>query len=306
MKSKKSFVIITLLFTSTLTIFSSLFISNSVASNPLDWGFPPAPPNNESYWDFDNNTIITWHVDTNSSPSADYTYNISSMNYLVNGSGENINGYCVILNKMFFNTTTEQLQEYNDPEAHPVFNASCTNYTWSGVGIIRPHRFGIPGYGTLVNPFLTKNSTHDLDIYWSAKALTYAYAWFLNDTFTLPEYKVDLPTRSIDYWNATHGTYINSTYYDNGTLKEAKMKVTLDGGTSLIEINITHTNWVNPVDKVEWAVAPGETIDYIENGNPLKLKIINFTITLATSLKTMGSEYVQIVWANVSAWNGTH
>ncbi len=295
MKNKKIPIILII---SVLLPAITLLSSDStriVSATPMDWNYPEP---NGRFWDFDNNTIIGWHVKSNTGDT-DLIYNISSMKYsnnTITGAETNFT-YTVVLKQAYFNVTTMSVQEYTDLSAHPIVNASIINYTWNyGLGfpgIILPYDVsGGQSNAIIAIPFIPKNSTNEIDIYWVAQRAHWLYNMWMGPGASGS--KLVVTNKSISISNSTIGSYANMTYYSDGTLESADLYIYFTG----VWHNISYTRIFdfNPINDTNWLVSGGETLYYGYNKDEVKLDILNITV------RDYGIVIVEEIWANASFW----
>ena len=298
-----SIFLITLLLSSTFIFISSLTIMNATAT--IDFIPKPDYPNENVYWNFDNDTLIGWRADTwdgsNYAGGYEYYFNISSTNYIYNYSGLGINWYSVQLTLLEFNTSTNLLEPLfagGSPTA--TYNYSLTNFT-TGDDFIA---FG-PG-PLYFAPFIPTNDTDGLLLQWCAERLKNDFIMMLggdtNPNLSYPG------TNTIRFENSTgSGEYLESVYFDNGTCKSTEIFSYMGGSApNGITINYTRIYDFNPLDDLEWSVDVGDDIYYGYKQDPysveFQLKIVDI---INTTLDWMGylPMPLQDIRANWSIWD---
>ncbi len=263
--TKKSKIIVFILLFSML--LSSLISSNimNVAADAgggppyMEWGNPPASPNDKVYWDFNNDTYVGWQM-TSDYGSETLMYNITSMGYFTaNPPDIDFNFYSVVLQEIYYDMIAKEIKAFNTP-----FNASIVNFTDPQAGVIYP---GVMNeyLDMVANPFIPKNDSDgkSLTIDWSANALRFFYGIMLSNwTYFSCDFKVSGNT--IELYNSTKGTYANLTYDDNGILTKAYLNVYWGDPTQRatpVSINYTRIydfqkDWdLTLGDKVGWHVS---------------------------------------------------
>ncbi|MHA1491222.1 MAG: hypothetical protein ACTSRI_16430 [Promethearchaeota archaeon] len=331
MKNKSVILILFMLFSITAISLMSLSTITVVADEGggppfMDWERPPPPTvvgRNESYWDFNNDTVIGWRItmeQDGSRMSMNMIFNISSMKYLINASGDEEHGYKdfygVMLNQMYFNTSTNSLKEYTNHTIHPIINASLINYTNT-----EPSEMMVPfnleavgGAGPLLNAFIPKNNSRVLDLHWCANATRWLYGYFLtngtekeNPPTWGVSMSVDTSSNSTHYWSNTWDTYAHMFYYPNGTLRTGEMKAYIGDPSELqtpMTINMTRIFDFNPLDDLEWSVDVGDVFYMGMQGNESKIEIVEFhNFTTDENYNFMNPIALQEVIANVSQWD---
>lgn len=331
MKNKSVILILFMLFSITALSLMSLSTITVVADEGggppfMDWDRPPTVIDKAgNYWDFDNDTVIGWRVtmeQESSSMSMNIIYNISSMKYLINASGDPDQGYYdsygVMLNPMYFNTSTNSLKEYTNHTIYPIVNASLINYTNTEPSEkMYPFNFETAGGGgPLLNAFIPKNNSNDLDLHWCANASRWVYGYVLTNGTEIdraPNWGVSMSvnttSNSTYYWNDTLGTYARMIYYPNGTLRTGEMKAYIGGPDQLqtpMTVNMTRIFDFNPLDDLEWSVDVGDVFYIGGTIGETKIEIVKFqNFTTDDDYPYMMPIALQEVIANVSSWNKT-
>lgn len=298
MEKKKKFMLVF----SLLMILSiaSIGIKNGTSATPF---IPtPDPPNENIYWDFDPGTIIGWEIKvyngTTLLTSGTTLYNISALTFFTNYSGLGINYYGVQLKPVYFNTTTNSIEEYpTGPYMYPILNCSMANFTLGLFSGIPPLMMGY----LIVNPFIPKNGTDGLMTEWSAYGMADEYSMFLggdlNPDISFPN------TNTILFENSTgSGEYVKLVYYDNGTLEAAELFSYFNGtfpqGISYI---YTRTADFNPIDEIKWNIDIDDVFYMGFNQDEYKYEIIDFVNHTGYGLTGPGP--FQSVIANVYIWD---
>ncbi len=233
-------------------------ITNATGATPFTP--TPDPPNENVYWNFDNDTLIGWRMDTWDGSiyagSYEYYFNISSTPYIIDYESTGINWYSVQLTLLYFNTSTNSLEPlFVGGGSTATYNYSLTNFT---VG----DDF-IPGTGPLYfAPFIPTNGSDGLLLQWCAERLTSDYPFMLggdtNPNLSYPG------TNTIRFENSTgSGEYLESVYFDNGTCKSTEIFSYMEGSApNGVTINYTRIYDFNPLDDLEWSVDVGDDIYY--------------------------------------------
>ena len=164
---KKSVLVLSLLLVLSITSIGMKNVTSATPFTPT-----PDPPNENVYWDFDVGTFIGWNLGFyyNNTLLMNYEliYNISALTYFVNYSGLGINYYGVQLKQVFFNTTTNSLEEYpTSPYSYPILNCSMANFTLGSFNGIPPLTYTY----LLANPFIPINGTDGLMTEWCSYGL---------------------------------------------------------------------------------------------------------------------------------------
>ncbi len=250
-----------------------------------------------NYWDFNNDTAIGWKMEGFPGGGLDLVYNISKIGNLGPVMYQMMPNDCygVFLKQMYWNSTLNQLMEYTNLTANPPSNASAICYEQ---GYMFPRDLS-QQLGMYANPFIPKNSSNVLDLHWCANALSFVYDGYLGG---LEEIIVYEGAKTLWFANNTKGTYLNLTYYDNGTLEKAETFMCL-GSTDPTSINFTRITDFNPYDDIgEWSVDIGDILYFglMENETKVEIVEIRNTTILWMGMITMS---VQQVLANISTWD---
>ena len=260
----------------------------------------PAFLEDGKYWDFSNDTIISWKV---KSPFGvmDEIYNITSFENITMFSES---CYAVQMERLYWNLTASELRpviEFNN--TFPMKNVSMISYNEN---MMFPFDVsGENGLATILNPFIPKNSSNVLDIHWSANALELFYSSFMtNDAYNTSD--IIVTPNSIIFSNNSLGVYTKLVYYNNGTLETGEMKF-IDHENSDILVQINYTRFFrdyNPLNTIEWAVEEGDILYTGISLFDVSFEIIN--ITEYTKIEDYFFIFsYQLVWSNVSAYNTT-
>ena len=302
MKNKKNMFITILCFSMISTSLASINLMNVNASTSFDP--PPDQPNNNVYWDFDNDTIIGWRVvaSSGSQPmgTMDYFFNISSMTYFEDFEGRNIDYYGIQIDYMYFNTSTNSLDVYSSMGVPMTFNHSLVNFTYNeGNGDF----YGTPMMGgpLAVNPFIPINGTEGLMLQWCTERLIDDYSMLLGGDMS-PDITIDLGSNTMRLENSTSGEYVQATYYDNGTLKTGEFFSYSYIGMPYpegIKMNYTRITDFNPLDELEWSVGIGDVFYEGMLKDEYKIEIIDFINITSRGMPVA----VQEVRANISVWD---
>jgi hypothetical protein len=297
MKNKKSLFILILFFSVIYISLASFNFTNVNASTPFD---PlPDPPNDNVYWDFDEGNIVGWNLvmynGSNYMMEMDLIYNISTITYFENFSGDDIDYYGVQLASMFFNATTSSLER---DTSISFSNHSFVNFTSGSEDFIA----FIPDQNPMlfINPFIPINGSEGLMLQWCAERLIDDYSMFLGGDMSPDITYPDSNTMRLE--NLTSGEYAQTIYYDNGTLKTGEFFCYL-GGEMFPEgltYNYTRIFDFNPLDDLEWSVEIGDVFYIGMMGGEFKYEIVDFVNTTALY---MGILAFQEVRANVSYWD---
>ncbi len=303
-KNKSIFLII-LLVSSIFLSITSLTIINATATS--DFYPKPDQPNENVYWNFDNDTIVGWRVEmyneTQTLGLYEAIFNISATKFYRNYSGMEINYYGIELTFLYFNTTTNSLETYLDlANGKPIIgNYSMVNFTNGG------DFMGIDFFGgstmLFINPFIPTNGSDGLLLDWCAQRLVDDYAFFLgNDPNpTITTYPSVNMTR---HENSTSGEYVEAIYYANGTLKSGEL-FTYAGGMNPegITINFTRIYDFNPLDDLEWAVDVGDILYSGILMDEYQIEIVDF---LNGTAEIMGPPMsYELVIGDIYKWNYT-
>ncbi len=328
MKKKSMTLILLMLFSITIISLMSMNVINVVADEGggppfMDWERPPPSDKSGNYWDFDNGTIVGWiekEYEENKIGERLKIFNISSMKYLINASGDEEHGYQdyygVMLKQMYWNTTDDELKEHDNLNDFPIINASLINYTTSNPSEkMLPYDINddsIGGQGIFLLPFIPKNSSDVLDIHWCADASRWFYGYFLTNGTCSSQIgswgaKMAVTSNSIYYWNNTWGTYARMVYDEHGILTNGEMRAYFGPPDDLKtpkNIDYTRIYDYNPLNELEWpVVAVGDEIFLKNYTEDKKLTITKFEYKNIDSMDGMLA--VQVVKANYSRWTGT-
>ena len=277
----------------------NLNIRNTVASTPFNP--PPDPPNDNIYWDFDVGTVVGWEMSYYNGTELLFgpfrvISNISDITYFNNYKGTGIDYYGIQLKNLFFNTTTNSLEEM----PYSIVNCSLVNFTYEGVGDF----LGFDGISPFPPYFIPINGTNGLMIQWCAERMKDEYGWFLGGDIAPITSFPDLNT--ILFENSTgSGEYVKLVYYNNGTLKTGEIYTTSQGMVPYsITLNFTRIFDFNPLDDIEWAVDIGDI--FYTGGKSLfkmeyKIEIIDFINSTKSSY--FGLNGLQEVRADIFIWN---
>jgi len=293
---------------------------------------PPPPYDDGRYWNFTTGDILGWRVTSNFF-SQDVIYNISNLKYFE--AKENITGndaayYGVQLTRAFYNISTMQVEEFTNRTVFPLLNASLINYTlgkYNGLSIFNmqpiPFMKNDIGLESFINLFVPKNTSNDLlDIYWVADALHWFYSFLLSGLTQFIDDPADLcdmtvTANSIEYSNPSTDSYCYMYYYDNGTLQNGQLKITVEfgpGPPTTLSINWTRLFDFNPLDDLKWSEDFDEVgeILYIGMDTNETMLIFNHTVDMMEFEIEWDDDdeewdfellYYQQIWANVSYWD---
>ncbi len=271
---------------------------------------PFTTQHNGTYWDFTNDTIVAWNIETPFG-NLDYTYNISSMRYF--SIAENATGtsmehltpwevYGVELEPVYWDSS---INDFKVDPTSPVINASLINYTNSNPNEkMLPFKMeGFDDLGPMLNLFIPKNFSDALDIFWCANALHWLYSLFLTGKVpTVPADYADMTitSTSIHYYYAPYGTYCDLYYSPNGILETGELYTYLEG--QLGTLNFTRSHDLNPLNDTEWNVDVGDVLYMGLSYHELKFNISKFE-NITVDLGGLGRIPLKVVWANMSMWN---
>jgi len=298
----KNIFLITLLLSSTFLSFTSLTIINATATSD----FIPKPdlPNENVYWNFDNDTIVGWRVEMYNGTRLlqlwEAIFYISATKFYRNYSGMEINYYGIELTFLYFNTTTNSLETYLVNGKPLIGNYSMVNFTNGG------DFMGIDFFASsllYINPFIPTNGSDGLLLDWCAQRLADDYMFFLgNDPnpiiTTYPSVNM---TR---HENSTSGEYVEAIYYANGTLKSGELFSYFGGDCPEgLTINYTRIYDFNPLDDLEWAVDVG---DILYSGILMDEYQIEIVVFINGTAGIMGPPMsFQLVIGDIYKWNYT-
>lgn len=310
----KNFLLIALIIFPTSLILSGFLVQN-VAAGP-DIPVRPDPTNNW-HWGVDvgdNYTHLQEYmveeedgtvkegkaiVTTNITNIANTTEDFQEFSYL---QGEYI----------YYNVSQDKIVPLQD-SAHNI-----TKFGWNST-LSEEYR-GLLSFGEnkLIPEILPLNSTtFDASNMFDIINLTYnRYAEFgVLPYFNTGSYEQE--NNKIWLRNETHGYYLNLTYFDNGSLSQAKYFIHLDTGDVMnITATITHLPSWNMTRNTDWSVEVEDKIYYgnHENeGNSQKLDEVEVKITKMNKTNVIahalgGNQIPQVfeaVFANYSIWNWT-
>ena len=299
----KNLILITILSSALILTSLSLNLNNVTAETYLEP--TPAPPNQNIYWDFNNDTKIAWDIYFSSMGyeySSTQYYNISSMKFLYNESWD---GYfhTVQLSPIYYDTN---VMDWKTNFSIGAYNCSWLNFTdvwYPYYGELIPSDMREDDLGLFFNPFIPINGTEGIMLDWALKRLYYDYHYYVsfshtNSTSFATDHNV------IEYSNAGTGEYVRMVYYDNGTLKTGELKSYILGTYTIPQIiNFTRTFDFDPFDDIEISVEIGDKLYYGDMLNETLLEIDEFTQN--TTYMGSGDIYYVQVWANRSVWNYT-
>ena len=272
-----------------------------------DFNPPPAIPNENFLWDFENGTEIGFiyerYNENDYYKSAGY-YNITSMPLIFsNATEQNETAYCVQLEELYYNSTLNKILPVLNT---PFLNVSLTNFTasfGSMNGYVFPMSFPedeesdpFLGWYFMLNPFIPNNGT-ELAFNWSAERLALLYSYMMSgaDIITIKD-------RNLYLKNLTSGAYINLTYGEDGILTYGEMYSFDDEDAEWYTITLRSTFDINPIDDVEWAVDVGDYMYYGLNRNELRFNITQIVNKTYVDEDHGVTLVFQEVWANVSRW----
>jgi len=296
MKYKKNVIIIALLISSTLLSIASLTLTNSMGTS--DFLPQPDPPNENIYWNFDNNTIIGYRVEiyngTRLLQKMDYIFNISATKFYKNYSGMNCDYYGIELTSLFFNTSTNSLETQLDELGNPIIgNYSMVNFTNEDFK-------GVDFYSSpliYINQFIPTNGSNGLLIDWCANRLIDDYAMF-----GLNVQNITTSSNTMRHENSITGEYVEAIYYNNGTLKTGEMHTNYGGFSSeFLTFNYTRIYDFNPLDDLEWTIDIGDIIYYGMLMDEYQIEIISFPNYTMEEIPLS----FQFVVGNIYKWNYT-
>ncbi|MFX1379163.1 MAG: hypothetical protein ACFFA4_08700, partial [Promethearchaeota archaeon] len=276
-------------------------IRSSVASTPFNP--PPDPPNENIYWDFDPGTIVGWEISIYNgtelySGPIRYIFNISDITYFNNYKGNGVNYYGIQLTSLFFNTTTNSLDQM--PYPSPIINCSLVNFTYGGVGKF----LGFDGMSLFTPLFIPINGTNGLMIQWCAERIKddfmTLYIVGTNPIISFPD------VNTVMFENSTgSGEYMKMIYYNNGTLKTGEIHSTFRGGSPYAAtFKINRIFDFNPLDDLEWGIDIGDVFYFGSKSlfkMEYKIEVIDFINSSRSSL--VGFNGFQEVRADVFHWD---
>ncbi len=304
MKKKNKTILIILALLTTTILFLSLNITNAAGRTY----FTPTPiiPNDSVYWDFNVSDTLGWKLEAYNGSDLmlawDIIYNVSAFPYFKNYSGGLNHYYGVQVRGMIFNTSTNSLEEIPLSYLFPYFNYSLVNFTYSDFVGAEP---GFSPYSLPVNPFIPINGT-TLMMQWCAQGLLDDYSAFINDPSPIVTYP---DSNTIRFENSIgSGEYVETSYYNNGTLKSAVVNTTQSGYyPEGFVYNITRIFDFNPIDELEWELDIGDVFYTGNTGyngtimGEIKYEIVDI---INSTADFMGLPIiVQEIRANESLWD---
>ncbi len=304
-KNKSIFLII-LLVSSIFLSITSLTIINTTATS--DFIPTPVQPNENVYWNFDNDTIIGWRMEVYNGTRLlglyDLIFNISATKFYRNYSGMEINYYGIELTTKYFNESTNSLETYIYNGEPLIGNYSMVNFTYGGDGDFIGIDYSAPGF-LFINPFIPTNGSDGLLLDWCANRLADDYMFFLGNDPN-PIINTYPSINMTRHENSTSGEYVEAIYYANGTLKTGEL-FTYAAGEMYpegLKYNYTRIYDFNPLDELEWAVDVGDILYSGIMMDEYQIEIVDFINFTAEIMGPLPMSF-QCIIGDIYKWNYT-
>ena len=241
-----------------------------------------------------------------------WIYNISSItNVTMEWLG--IHEFSVVnATRCYYDPDTMDLFAWDVPEEYAIFSFNESD--------AMHHRYRA-GFSGIPQILPINNSNIELDILTPIinQTMYHPLSGMIFNQYDYYEY--NLGANSLRFENTTDGYFAYGEYYgNNGTLKYAEVSMLANMGETMI-INATFQRVFDYdiTDEVEWGVNVGDTVFYdyyhgtsgFEEADDVKLTISNITdISVLLPYNSFDLEesipmVFQVVFANVSLWNGT-
>jgi hypothetical protein len=316
-KNRKILLIFSLIFP---TIFALNLLLPSVQGGPY---VPEDHANNGWHWEIDVGDEIYFEGEfilTNVSTGEVYMmfrdisiYNITSIENVTISDFYGVNEVSQVnATQCYYNITTEELETYDNSQEFALFG-----YNSSGIinHIYRAGRNGIP----FVLPL---NGSNNIQVDILEVILNESfYSTYYEMAFNAFDYSESDPgSKRIYFYNSTEHYFIDCYYYDNGTLDSASAYLLANMGEGPVYINATMKQVFDTdiTDEIEWGVNVGDKLyydlyegsDWIEDAEDAELEIVNISkVQLEKTNNGFSSDPIimtfEVVYANVSIWNGT-
>ncbi len=301
-----------------VTIISSLSENNAddivlnedIPHQADDFIPTPLSPNQDFKWDFSNGTELGFQITLVSGDETTIItnyYNITSMPYLFNSTGQDDFSYCVQLEELYFNSSLNTLLPAANTQ---LINLSLVNFTID-YGGYNGHLYPavmLPGGGSpaayyfgQVNPFIPRDDNDPSGGFdWCALRLQYYYNYIIGPT-TINTW--DFDDRNIYFRNGNTGAYVNLTYDSNGIIIYGELHMYDDEDQEWSTTSIERILDTNPFDTVKWSVDVGDILYWGVNQDEMKVNISKIQNVTYYSAQ-FGFYYVQEVWGDFDIWDG--
>ncbi|MFX1304572.1 MAG: Loki-CTERM sorting domain-containing protein [Promethearchaeota archaeon] len=319
-KIRSIILVILLAIVPTLMLFN-IMITNTKADVPV----PEPHPNNAWVWNVTTGDTLWVElevIDKNSTTN-------EIIHMFKNSLGLNITGFDTTLVDIFglgtfnlsrvngtsvwYDLVADMPQSTGDPApiAHFGFNTSIMSEIYYS---------GVYGYIPLILPLNGSSKTLDLN-YLGNIILTTCFDPLAAEgrLNSFDYYNADNSEKNLHFGSSSEPYFINATYFDNGTIREAEYYISQEwgsGGDMVDEYEKIHRVFDTDItDEVEWGVNIGDTIyfgenNYFEGFVEKKIKITGFNITnywgyWSHNPYGTGPMAFEQVLANISVWNPT-
>jgi len=172
-----------------------------------------------------------------------------------------------------------------------------------------PLKFGDQNPTCLRVPFILPLTYGKLNLTILAPILNETF-FAISDISKWDYYYTDDVANTLFFFNSTYGHFMDLTYFENGTLKEAKTFI-IQEGSAIYNATITRkTSW-NVTSEVEWSVKPGDELYFGDMDKEFKYHIVEINET-AVNLGDMGVipypsiQSFSYVVGDIYHWNSTH
>ncbi|TXT63073.1 MAG: exported protein of unknown function [Promethearchaeota archaeon] len=290
-----------------------------------DENIPEDSPNNDWYWDINVGEKLIFEIERT-------MRNSTNQNFI------NATKLLQIYNITSFSNVTFNQPHYDGSQSMSKINASECFWNASSLELV-PFRseeffayFGYNESSSIPEKYYTQNSFYVpfiLPINGTSKGLQIdLMADILNRSQIYPMFQAGYLNRfdnittisgtnnhKMIFKNTTDGYYYNLTFYNNGTLKSADIKIRIYYGPSLgyviIEQKMTQVFSMDDTDNVEWAYDIGESYFYDTYGEEDAFRtkvevdsISNITESFILDTKTYYRNF-EIIFGDIYQWNGT-
>jgi len=213
----------------------------------------------------------------------------------------------------YYNCTSDEIKAYKY-----FSDRSIAGFGYNDTGVFREYYDMGDDVPSLGCTFLPVNGTKGLatvDVDIMADIINKTYLDYVYQMGWAPKfnyYETDPAKNSIYFLNTTNNYFINNTYYDNGTLRNAEASYWLIFGTNTdpMEFNMTmkHVFDYDITNEIEWGVDVGDTFYYgwnLGHLNETKVVVTGFKNITNGVIGSIGNVYqcFEAVLVNLSYWD---
>ena len=316
-KKKLKITTILLLVLASFAAFNRYIFSANAGPN-----IPISHPNNGWHWGVDVGDELYYELEVVLSNATTgeindmfkdiWIYNITSIeNVTIDWLG--LTEFSRVNTTQYYNNvTSDKLEPLYGPSEFAIFGFNDSNI------IKYRYRPGMNGMAFL----LPLNGTNNLEVNILGDILNESFYYPMSQmSFNqFDYYESNLAENRIYFSNSTDGFFIDSYYYDNGTLKSgtAVLSVNTGDGPTLINLTINRVFDYDITDEIEWGVNIGDDLyfnyyegsDWIDDAEDVKIHITDISNILVEKNKnSFGDNPInmvyQAVYADLYIWNGT-